>query len=133
MVQENDALELAKAKNAKTPDTFDLMQWIQGDMKNADMIRPLIPNMVKSGVVRPQDVPLLSQIFNQADSNTQFFGNKDWQFTGYSGDKEAGTLAYHDGMLSGLNKSLNTKEKRLQFYNLYNGNEDFKNDLKKFR
>jgi len=132
MVQENDALELAKAKNAKTPDTFDLMQWIQGDMKNADMIRPLIPNMVKSGVVRPQDVPLLSQIFNQADSNTQFFGNKQWQFTGYKGDKEVGNLAYHDGMLSGLNKSLNTKESRLKFLNLYNSDENFKTDVDTF-
>ena len=132
IVKENDALELAKAKNADTPDTFNLMSWIQGDMKNADQIRPLIPNMIKSGVVRPQDIPLLMQVFQQADSNTQFFGNKQWEFTGYKGDKEAGNLAYHDGMLSGLNKSLNTKEARLKFLNLYNSDENFKTDVNTF-
>ena len=132
MVQEKDALELAKAKNAKPLKGFELMSWIQGGMQNFDEVKGLFPNLVAVGAIPQEYIPVANQIFNQADSNVQFFGNKQWQFSGYSGDKEAGNLAYHDGMLSGFAQSLNTKEKRLEFFNLYSGDEAFKNEVDTF-
>lgn len=137
MVQEEKELELAKAKTKKDKG-LEIMDWFKTDQgrQGLKLLAPSLLQQISDGTITgiPEDLVAILTAMNQAEEGqiTLGEGANSITFTGYTGDKDIGSWAYHSGMIDGLHGFLSTPQNVEKFANLYGSDNVFKNHADSF-
>ncbi len=137
IVQEEKELELATAKAGKDKG-LKILDWLKTEegRKGGKLVAPLLFQKIQDGSITgsPEDIIALATLMGQAEEGQVTIGEGANSITisGYKGDKDIGSWAYHSGMIDGMHDYISNPKNMEKFANLYNSDNVFKNSFDTF-